>query len=104
MAQKGPNDAAGIVWALFPLRGPALAFVGRHGLLWACIGCCGPSSACVGLRLLCLLLVPPVLLLLLALVLPLPLLLVLVLVPLSCWLLAAVRPCVARHCRRCRCR
>src|SRR5271168_2466352 len=23
---------------------------------------------------------------------------------LSCWLLVAVRPCVARHCRRCRCR
>ena len=28
----GPNDASGIVWALFPLRGPASAFVGCWGL------------------------------------------------------------------------
>src|ERR1700678_2489811 len=52
-----------VVWALFPLRGPALAFVdlrwpllafvGRSkGLRWpsvAVVGCCGPSWACVGL-------------------------------------------------------
>ena len=64
----GPNDATGVVWALFRfvglrwpslaavgLRGPALAFVGRRWLLWAflglrwpllaVVGCCGPSWA-----------------------------------------------------------
>src|ERR1700678_3264721 len=33
----GPNDMSGVVWALFPLRGPASAFVGCWGLcglLW----------------------------------------------------------------------
>src|SRR5271168_5268202 len=80
MRTCGPNDASGVVWALFRLRGPSLAFVGRHWLLnsycgpsWACVGlrwpslatvgfrglhcpslavvgCCGPSWACVGLR------------------------------------------------------
>src|SRR5271168_2950316 len=47
----GPNDATGVVWALFRfvglrwpslaavgLRGPALAFVGRCWLLWAFLG------------------------------------------------------------------
>jgi len=43
----GPSDAPGVVWALFRLRGPALAFiglcwpvlacVGRRWLLWACV-------------------------------------------------------------------
>jgi hypothetical protein len=36
----GPNNASGIVWALFRLCGPALAFV----------GCCGPVLTCIGLR------------------------------------------------------
>ena len=36
----GPNDASGIVWALFRLCGPLLAVV----------GCCGPSWARIGLR------------------------------------------------------
>src|ERR1700678_4065357 len=38
---QGPNDARRVVWALFPLRGPALAFlaaVGLRGLSWASSG------------------------------------------------------------------
>ena len=34
----GPNDTSGIVWALFRLRGPALAFVGWYGPSWAFVG------------------------------------------------------------------
>src|SRR6202522_2333620 len=37
---SGPNDASGVVWALFHLRGPSLAVVGCCGPSWACIGCC----------------------------------------------------------------
>src|ERR1700678_3119666 len=55
MRTCGPNDARHVVWALFRLRGPSLAFVGRHwllngycGPLWACIGLCWPSLAAVG--------------------------------------------------------
>src|ERR1700678_1985860 len=47
MRTCGPNDASGVVWALFCLRGPSLAFVGRH---WLLNSYCGPSWACVGLR------------------------------------------------------
>src|SRR6202522_1942042 len=47
MRTFGPNDASGVVWALFRLRGPSLAFVGRH---WLLNSYCGPSWACVGLR------------------------------------------------------
>src|SRR5271155_2053455 len=47
MRTCGPNDASGVVWALFRLRGPSLAFVGRH---WLLNSYCGPSWACVGLR------------------------------------------------------
>src|ERR1700678_3278259 len=39
--RNGPNDARRVVWALFPLRGPALAFlaaVGLCGLSWASSG------------------------------------------------------------------
>src|ERR1700678_3360628 len=39
--RNGPNDASGVVWAFFPLHGPALAFlaaVGLRGLLWAWSG------------------------------------------------------------------
>src|SRR5271168_1174458 len=43
----GPNDARRVVWALFRLCGPSLAFVGRH---WLPNGYCGPSWACIGLR------------------------------------------------------
>ena len=37
----GPNNASGVVWALFPLSGPVLAFlaaVGLRGLSWASSG------------------------------------------------------------------
>src|SRR5271155_641161 len=47
MRTCGPNDTSGVVWALFRLCGPLLAFVGRH---WLPNGYCGPSWACVGLR------------------------------------------------------
>src|SRR5271168_921117 len=36
----GPNDASGVVWALFRLCGPSLAVVGCCGPSWACVGCC----------------------------------------------------------------
>ena len=44
-----PNDVSGIIWALFHLCGPALAFVGRHWLLWAFVGLRWPLLAAVGL-------------------------------------------------------
>src|SRR5271168_4927909 len=61
----GPNNASGIVWALFRLRaciglrwlslatvgfcGPVLAFIGHRWLLWAFMGLHWPLLTCVGL-------------------------------------------------------
>src|SRR6202522_2005121 len=47
MRTCGANDTSGVVWSLFRLCWPLLAFVGRH---WLLNSYCGPSWACVGLR------------------------------------------------------
>src|ERR1700678_3864791 len=47
MRTCGPNDASGVVWALFRLRGPLLAFVGYST---ATVGLRGPAWAFVGRR------------------------------------------------------
>src|SRR6202522_2855676 len=46
--RNGPNDARRVVWALFGLRGPALAFVGRRWRLCAFVGLRWPLLAVVG--------------------------------------------------------
>ena len=46
----GPNNVSGVVWALFCLCGPALAFVNRRWLLWAFVDLRWPSLAVIGFR------------------------------------------------------
>src|SRR5271168_3813013 len=46
----GPNNASGVVWALFHFCGPSLAVVGCCGPSWACVGLCLLSLTAVGLH------------------------------------------------------
>ena len=46
--RNGPNDVSRVVWGCC-CHGPALAFVGRRWVLWACVGLRWLSLGAVGL-------------------------------------------------------